>query len=53
MIISSDTDHAAYLDKDCACLKDFKYNSTTNTISEFVIYTAADIETYRWSLVLD
>ena len=53
MIVSSDTDFAAYLGNECTCLKDFKYNSRTKTISEFVLYTAADIETYRWSLVLD
>ena len=52
MIVSSDTDYAAYLGKDCTCLKDFKYNSSTNTISEFILYSKNEIETYRWSLVL-
>ena len=32
MIVSSDTDYAAYLGSNCTCLKDFKYNSTTNTL---------------------
>ena len=53
IIVSSDTDYVAYLGKDCTCLKDFKYNSITNTISEFISYTTTEIEIYRWSLVLD
>ena len=53
MIVSSDTDYCAYLGKDYTCLKYFKYNSTTNAISTLVLYNAADIETYYWSLVLD
>ena len=43
MIVSLDTGYDAYLGNECTCLKDFKYNSTTNTVSEFVLYTAADI----------
>ena len=31
-IVSSDTDYVAYLGDECTRLKDFKYNSTINTI---------------------
>ena len=53
MIVSTDTDYAAYLGNRCTCLKDFTYNVISNTISEIVLSTAAEIETYRWLLVLD
>ena len=46
IILPSDTDYAAYLGNECTCLKDFKYNSTIIITSEFVLYSAADIETY-------
>ena len=53
MIVLSDTDYTVYLVNKCTCLKDVRYNSTTNIITEFVVYTAAEIKTYRWSLILD
>ena len=53
MIVSSDNDYVAYLEKECTYLKDFEYNSNSNIISDIVLYMEADIGTYHWLLFFD
>jgi hypothetical protein len=51
LIVSADSDYAAYLGDDCLCLKSFDMKG--GSIHDIVLFAASQRETDRWLVVLD
>ena len=52
IIVSSDTDFAAYIGKRCMCVKDFKFDFHNNSIDKFILYTPSMSATQEWTKIL-